>query len=208
MLRQPIVACALLPLMLSTPVSSAGQAVISDDGFASVAWYSGAEEIHDVWGKPLRVERVPEPPLDLLIYRGLPIDHELTFTVFVVHPEQGLLTGDLMVFVADSATAAGKLSQWKEMVSSVRGDPVCAFGEGVLSRDQVNMQAQWCSVENMGCECWDAGTDVVLVARYSDYKGFGFVALSSSSKVQREHPVSYIPVMSEALRGLVEQDKQ
>jgi len=123
--------------------------------------------------------------------------------VFVVHPEQGLVAGDLVVFVADSATAAGKMKQWTETVSSVRGDPVCAFGEGVLSEDQVSLQAQWCGIETDDCECWDPGVDVAARALYSDYKGFGFVALTSMSGVQFETPLSYFHILLEHLRNLV-----
>jgi hypothetical protein len=175
---------ALASLILSIPGSLDSQEVISDDGFASIPWHSDAADVEAVWGEPLRVEHVPEPPLDLLIYRGLPFDHELTFTVFVVHAGRGLLAGNLVVYVADSATAERKAALWTDDVSSIRGEPVCTIDPfGGQYEAEVSTQTWWCSFEKPECLCM-GDTDLMILGTYDSDRGpmgYGLVWLYAVS---------------------------
>jgi hypothetical protein len=150
--------------------------VLSDDGFASIPWYSGVDEIRAVWGEPNKTEQVYGYDMEIVVYRGLPIDHPMTFTVFGVHRDDGLLVGNLVMFVSDSLTTETVMSDWTVMVSSLRGKPDCATDESNVELP-VAKNTSWCAARDPDCDCDRAAIGVL--ARYGVSLGHGLVALIS-----------------------------
>jgi hypothetical protein len=171
-----LVVFSLLMIAASAPALS--QQVISDDGFASIPWYSTAEDVEAVWGEPLVNRRGVTSAMDLLLYRGLPFDEELTFTVFVLHDSQELWAGVLMTLVADSATAESMMSRWESMASRARGEPACRADDSGPTWP-VDKSASWCGIDSPGCSCQDASLSVF--AFYLPEQGHGIVSLLSGS---------------------------
>ncbi len=196
---------AIASLFLFVPGLLHSQEVLSDDGFASIPWYSSAEEVEAVWGEPLKTEEVNVFGMKMFVYHGLPTDYPETYTIFGVDSEAGLVVGNIVAFAKDSLSAAASMSDWTAGVSAVRGDPVCRSDKSSAELS-VALEARWCGVENPVCSCSEA--TFAIFALFSGNVGVGWLWLVSPSRVfaglSDESGWSFGTAMSGIIRGLMQ----